>query len=151
KQQVQLTNAVTGAVVDSQTVSSFSDGEFLVWSIAGHDSIRFTSLAGPDAMVSGLFFDPPAAIATMIRRDTTTQGTGIGTHGAQGYEVDNSGSSYPSYATVNWNGTPGHTWAASTSDTRALQKVSGNGRTAAGWWDWNNFTVNVNLLDGRAH
>jgi hypothetical protein len=91
------------------------------------------------------------ATATLIRRDTTTQGNWIGTYGKQGYDVAKSGNSYPSYATVNWNGTSSATWASSTTDPRALQKVDGSGRIAASWWDWNSFKVNVNMLDSRAH
>src|SRR5262249_46550464 len=150
QERVQLKNSA-GTVLDTETLTAFSGGVYLVWSISGHMTIQVTQLAGPNAVVNGLFFDPPAATATLIRRDTTTQGTWIGTYGTDGYDVAKSGSSYPSYATVNWNGTQSATWAANTSDPRALQKVTGSGRIAAGWWDSNSFTFYVNILDGQAH
>jgi hypothetical protein len=67
QEQIQLTNATTGAVLDTQTVAAFTGGKYLVWSIAGHVSIRFTRLAGTNAVVSGLFFDPPSATAIPIK------------------------------------------------------------------------------------
>ena len=49
-----------GQVVDSRTLSSFNGGEYLVWNIAGNVTFRMTCLAGTNAVLSGLFFDPPA-------------------------------------------------------------------------------------------
>src|ERR1051325_2676286 len=43
------------------------------------------------------------------------------------------------------------TWAASTSDVRALQKSSASGRIAATWYSWTSFSVDINLIDGQAH
>jgi PKD domain/Bacterial Ig-like domain (group 2) len=48
-----------GQVVDSRTVSSFSGGQYLIWDITGDVTFRITRLAGPNAVLSGLFFDPP--------------------------------------------------------------------------------------------
>jgi hypothetical protein len=45
---------------------------------------------------------------------------------------------------------PTWTWAASTSDGRALQKSVGGSRIAATWYGYN-VTVDVNLIDGLAH
>jgi hypothetical protein len=49
-----------GEVLDSRIVTSFSGGQYLVWNISGNVTFRITSLAGPDAVLSGLFFDPPS-------------------------------------------------------------------------------------------
>jgi hypothetical protein len=46
-----------GQVVDSRTVSAFGNGQYLIWNITGKVTFRITRLAGPDAGVSGLFFD----------------------------------------------------------------------------------------------
>jgi hypothetical protein len=151
QEQVQLVDAATQTVLDTQTISSFSGGMYLDWSIKGHVTITFSGHSHDRPVLSGIFFDPPAATATAIGRDATTQGNWIGVYGAQGYAVANSGSSYPSYAAVNWNGTPSATWSANPSDPRALRKVGGSGRIAAGWYASSSFTVNVNLLDGQAH
>jgi hypothetical protein len=150
-EQVQLTDVATHTVLDTERISSFGGGTYLVWSITGHVDITFTRLGSATAVVSGIFFDPPAATATAIGRDTTTEGNWIGVYGAQGYEVARSGASDPAYATVNWIGTSSTIWAANPSDPRALQKVGGSGRIAATWWASSSFTVNVNILDGQSH
>jgi hypothetical protein len=57
---VDLLNGDTGAVVQSQTVSGFSGGRYLIWDIKGHFQLRFTRAAGPNAVVNGIFFGPAA-------------------------------------------------------------------------------------------
>src|SRR5262249_3035160 len=53
------------AVLDSQSVSGFQNGKYLVWALKGHVVLRFTLTGGANAVVSGLFFDtpPPQAYA----------------------------------------------------------------------------------------
>lgn len=51
----------SGQVVDSRTVSSFGGGQYLVWNVSGNVTFRITTLAGPDAVLSGLFSDAAAA------------------------------------------------------------------------------------------
>ena len=38
-------------------VSAFSAGQYLVWNLTGHVTLRVTRTAGLTAVVSGLFFD----------------------------------------------------------------------------------------------
>src|SRR5439155_183058 len=104
-EQIQLTSAATGAVLDTATVSSFSGGVYLQWKVSGHVVITLTNLAGTqtNAVLSGLFFDPPtsaqsAATATLVKQDTATQGNWIGTYGTQGSNVIGNAASYPAYA-----------------------------------------------------
>jgi hypothetical protein len=65
-ERVQITNAVSGAVLSTQTISSFYGGVYQTYSITGNVVITFTKLAGPNAVLSGLFFDPAPtpAVAT---------------------------------------------------------------------------------------
>jgi hypothetical protein len=44
-------------VLSSQTISDFSKGQYLSWMMSGHVVIRFTGMAPPNAVVSGLLFD----------------------------------------------------------------------------------------------
>ena len=53
---VTIADAATGTVLNSQVVSSFVTGEYLVWNIQGHVTITITRNAGPNPVVSGLFF-----------------------------------------------------------------------------------------------
>jgi hypothetical protein len=48
-----------GHVLDSRTVSGSGGGQYLSWTVSGNVTFRITRLAGPSAVVSGLFFDAP--------------------------------------------------------------------------------------------
>ena len=152
-EQVQISNASTGAVLDTETVTSFSSGVYLQWAVKGNLLITFTNQPGSsDAVLSGLFLDPAttSAAATYLKQDTTTQGNWIGTYGSQGYDLINGTSSLPSYATVTPAGELNFTWSTTTTDPRALEDAGGSGRIAATWFG-SSFTVDVNLTDGQTH
>ena len=116
---VQISNASTGAVLNTETVTSFNSGVYLDWAVSGNVDITFTCLSGANAVLSGLFFDPPttaAPTASFIKQDTTTQGNWIGTYGSQGYDVIGNAASLPSYATVTPTGQASCTWAADSTE-----------------------------------
>ena len=149
-EQVQISNAATGAVLNTETIKSFNSGVYLEWAISGNVLITLTHIAGKNAVLSGLFFDAPPS-ASFVKQDTTTQGNWIGTYGTQGYDVIGNAASLPSYATVTPSGQSNYTWAASTTDPRALEDVGGNGRIAACWFANPSFTVDVDITDGQTH
>jgi predicted secreted protein len=88
--------------------------------------------------------------ATFVGTDTTTQGTWKGVYGTDGYHVINDTVNYPAYAQVTPSGQLNYTWAASTSEVRALQKANAADRIAATWYG-GTFTIDVNLTDGNPH
>jgi hypothetical protein len=57
-EQVQISNAATGAVLSTETVSSFSKGVYLKWAVSGNIVITITNEGPENAVLSGLFFDP---------------------------------------------------------------------------------------------
>jgi len=59
-EQIDVLDAVTGKVLDTRTVNSFSGGEYLVWDLSGDVAFRLTRQAGNNAVLSGLFFGPVA-------------------------------------------------------------------------------------------
>jgi hypothetical protein len=168
-------------VLESRSVSGFRDGIYLVWNVSGHVVIRLTNTAGfSNAVVSGLFFDPPGGVAppeatgtatpsptttpkggtepiagqsaTFVGLDTTTRGSWKGVYGSDGYSVIGNAVNDPSYATVAPVGASGHTFVGSTSDARALQKAaSSTDRVAACWYSGTSFDIDVNLADGQEH
>jgi hypothetical protein len=155
-ERIDIVDATTNQVLNSQTVSSFSGGEYLSWNISGNVLVRVTVLAGPNAVLSGLFLGgagtaTPGGTATFLTTDTTTQGTWQGVYGSNGYNVLSDNVSYPSYATVSATGIPLWTWAASTSDPRALQKASNPTDHIAACWYGNTFTIDLNFTDGNTH
>jgi hypothetical protein len=44
-------------VLDTRSVSSFTNGEYLQWAISGSVAIKVSRVSGANAVVSGLFFD----------------------------------------------------------------------------------------------
>jgi len=53
---ITITDATTNAVLDTRTVSSFSQGVYLAWNIAGHVKITVALNSGANAVISGAFF-----------------------------------------------------------------------------------------------
>ncbi len=96
---------------------------------------------------------PNPAVVTYIGSDATTQGTWTDKYGANGQLIANdSTSTPPAYAAVGLSGDSLYTWAASTTNVRALQTASGaSTRIASTYYSPTNFTITVNLTDGNAH
>jgi hypothetical protein len=61
RETVDILDAGTGAILNSQALASFHDGVYLSWNLTGHSIIRLTWNGGYNAIVSGLFFDPAVA------------------------------------------------------------------------------------------
>jgi len=57
RQRFDVVDATTGVVLDSRTISAFTGGVYEVWTVRGHVVIKVVSVAGPNAVVSGLFVD----------------------------------------------------------------------------------------------
>jgi fibronectin type 3 domain-containing protein len=55
-QRIDVLDAATDVALNTQTVSSFNGGKYLVWSIKGHVKLRFTRTAGANTVLSGVFF-----------------------------------------------------------------------------------------------
>ena len=81
-EQVTFSNAVTGAVLSTETVSSFHSGVYLEWAVSGNVLITITNLSGASAVLSGLFFDPAAASAVFVDTGHDDEGNWIGTYGS---------------------------------------------------------------------
>ncbi len=174
-EQVQVLDA-NGNVLDTRNVSSFQKGTYLVWNVSGDVTFRITKTnANANAVLSGIFLDaippaatppaatPPAAIPTattsaaFVKTDAATQGNWEGVYGGSGYDISQEtgvgNPSLPAYASVSMSGQSNYTWASSTNDPRALQLAAqgSTARIAACWYSYSNFTVNVDLSDGKVH
>ena len=146
-ERVDVVDPLTGATLDSRTISSFHGGTYLTWLLGGHVQLRFTSLSASNAVLSGLFFQ--SSSATFMGSDSTTKGTWKGTYGSEGYSIADDQTSLPSTATVTLSGQSLGVWASSTTDTRALQKATGSDRVAANWHNPTQFSIAVGFTDGR--
>jgi len=56
-QTVEVLDAATGAILNTQTISSFSGGRYLVWDLKGNVRLRLTKSGTYNAVLSGIFFD----------------------------------------------------------------------------------------------
>jgi len=63
KQSVSILDGATNAVLDSQNVTSFQNGKYLVWNLTGHVILQVTNTGSINATISGLFFDPAGGSA----------------------------------------------------------------------------------------
>jgi hypothetical protein len=53
---VQIVDSSTGNILNSQVLSNFSNGVYLIWDISGQVKINVIQSAGPNSVISGIFF-----------------------------------------------------------------------------------------------
>lgn len=155
-QTIQIADAASGTILDTRSISQFTNGDWLFWNLSGDVTITITNTGGRNAVLSGIVFDPvPAAgqaSASYVKTDTTTLGQWSGVYGSNGYSIFNSGSSLPSYATLTTSSAQTYTWVQSTTDSRALQTAPGaSTRIAACDYASTSFALNLDLTDGQTH
>lgn len=151
---IQVLDATTDALLDARTVSAFSGGTYLIWNLSGHVTINVLSAAGPNAVITAVFFGGSSTItstATFVHSDATTQGVWQGTYGADGYSVASAAQSLPSYVTFALQNESNWVWDPNPSDPRALETGTGSGLIAATWYNNPSFSLDVNITDGHAH
>ena len=54
---MQISDASKGTVLDTETISSFTSGVYLDWTVSGHIVITITNKGGANAVLNGLFLD----------------------------------------------------------------------------------------------
>src|SRR5438067_9968595 len=64
-ERVEVIDAASGAVLDTQTLSNYQAGQYLAWDLRGRLQVRVTNLSGANAVVGGLFFGPAAGGPTV--------------------------------------------------------------------------------------
>ena len=62
----QIVDAASGAVLDTRTVSNFVNGLYLIWTLSGHVTLKLSTVAGVNAVLSGVFFGAGAAGAALV-------------------------------------------------------------------------------------
>jgi hypothetical protein len=155
-EQINIIDTATGSVLDSRTLTTFGSGQYPVWNIAGHVTIQVTQLLGPNAVVSGIFFDnagaSPVGSTLFERLDTTTLGNWENGYGGDGYSFVGATAALPAYAAVTVSaGAQTFVWAGATSDGRALEIPNSTNRVAGAWYAPTTMSFDVNLTDGNTH
>ncbi|HWE37485.1 MAG TPA: fibronectin type III domain-containing protein [Isosphaeraceae bacterium] len=150
-ERFDVVDPTTGNVLASQTISSFTSGRFVTFTLSGHEQLLVTRLGGHNAVLSGLFFDTTPPSATFDAADGITRGDWVGSFGADGVEVVGAPAALPSYATVTPSGQSTITWSTGPNDSRAPLVPGATGRVAEAWSAASSFTIDVDLADGRPH
>ncbi len=79
-ESVDVVDAASGVVLDHRSLSSFTNGDYLSWTVTGHVQVRATRTAGANAVMSALFVDPaaaPSATATATPAPATATPTSV--------------------------------------------------------------------------
>jgi uncharacterized delta-60 repeat protein len=56
-EKIDVIDAASGQVLDTQQLSNFSSGTYLVWNVSGSVTFRITCTAGGNSVISGIFLD----------------------------------------------------------------------------------------------
>jgi hypothetical protein len=56
--QIDVLDPTTAQILDTQQLQNYWSGQYLVWDIKGSVQLRVSTLAGPNALLSGIFLDP---------------------------------------------------------------------------------------------
>ena len=154
---IQISNAVTNAMLSTATFTNFSGGQYARWFMSGDLKITISNAGGLNEVLSGIFIDPnpfPAS-ASFVKTDSTTQGTYTGVYGSAGYYVAGSSSAVqPTYASLDIpRNLQEYTWASNTTAINALQDSPGSSARVAGciYSDFPSFNFNINITDGQTH
>ena len=75
-EQVQISNAGTGAVLAPETISSFTNGVYLDWKVSGNLVITITRTAGANAVLNGIFID--GVLSSSDTSEATAAAGGMG-------------------------------------------------------------------------
>jgi hypothetical protein len=55
-ERFDVVDASNGTVLDTQTISGFNGGQYVMWNVKGHVTIRVSNMSGMNAVASGVFF-----------------------------------------------------------------------------------------------
>lgn len=65
-QTISILDGTTNAVLDSRNVTSFGNGQYLVWKVSGQVIVKVTNAGPYNAVISGIFLDPGTAIGGVV-------------------------------------------------------------------------------------
>jgi len=136
----------------AELAGDFSQGAWVSFPIEvaakGTVTITVTRLAGPNAVLSGLFLGGAGATPgpTVV---SAPQGTWVGAVGTSGYDLAGWGGltdlSSLAGASLSVEQASRYTWAGSTSDVRALQSPDQKTREAAAYYDPNEIKLKLSF------
>lgn len=156
-ESIAVSDTASGTVLNTQTIKSFQNGQWLVYDLSGSVTITISNTGPVDAVANGLMFDPasvtgPSPAASFVKADTKTLGGWIGTYGSAGYSVVGGANNLPASIQLSVAGAQEYTWADPAADPRAPEIGPGElARTAATYYAAGSFSLDLNLTDGQTH
>jgi hypothetical protein len=69
---IQILDTASGTIIDSRSISNFSNGTYLLWNIAGNITINVIGTGGPNAVVNGVFFGGGSAASVTVSPQTAS-------------------------------------------------------------------------------
>ena len=121
-ESVSILDAVTNAVLDTQTVAGFKNGVYATWNVQGHVRVQVTILTGLNPVVSGLFLGQPVlppALQLSTTALTYSSTAGAANPAAQTIAISNSGGGM-----LNWTATHTQNWLTLAASGVAPSSVS---------------------------
>ncbi len=90
--RAQVLDAADGKVLDTREARSVFNGQYLIWNLKGHFTLRLTGVKGlaGGPFLNAVFFDPAAATdspVAFVKSDETTQGNWRGVYGRDGFTI----------------------------------------------------------------
>jgi hypothetical protein len=104
-----------------------------------------------DSLPVPIVVSGPTPSALLLTSNATTKGVWKNVFGRDGAIIVGDSTNLPSYAEVDVGGARTVVWSPATVDGRALERVSGLLRVAAAWEADGEFSIDLNLVDGRLH
>lgn len=166
QQKVEFYDHVTGQFLGGTNIANFNNGVYSTWNLKGKIRVKFTRIAGPNAVLSGMFFDPatvtaasmtmasassPANSAEFIETTTLTGGTWKGQAGAEGHTIARETASLPDSLSLTVSGATEWVWSLPSTDPAALERPAQAGRIASTWYGSAPFTADLAFDDSDSH
>ena len=103
-ERIEIVDPATGNVLASQDLSNFKNGTYATFDLSGHVQVRIIRLAGPAAVLGGVFFDAPAGQPVSYAGvDSTTRGNWMGKYGNAGNYIIGESTSPVSPSALDYN------------------------------------------------
>ena len=133
-QRVDILDGDNGSLLDSRTITGFHDGQYLIWTISGHVTIRLTVLGGFNAVLSGIFFDPATPTTTYAVSGTVSlggaalSGVNLAATGGGNCPASDAAGQYACTVPQGWSGTvtPALSGYTFTPPARSYSSVAAN-------------------------
>lgn len=151
-QLLEFYDNVTGRLIGSERIAGFENGRYSTWVLRGNVRLKLSRIAGPNCVLSAMFFDPENTSSPFMGADNTTAGSWKNIYGGEGGLAYPYGNFIPpSYVQISANKNFGLMWETSTLDLRAMQKPTGTDRVAGAWNSSDDFTFYLQFKDSAPH